>query len=228
MTQSLELQNSNPAPAPAYARLIASVWALTGALVLIALMFFISSISSATPLNQTQTLTGQLINKGDDSPLQMQLKSHGNLVNIDASPRIISVLRRLRPNDLMTVQGTVSADNSTVTIESIDRLGLQELLGAWRTRKWEVFEFKTYSQLELFLPSGLGDDDDQAGTPRVKTVNYAVTPDNDDGFSIFMSDENGVKMGFLKVAPDSLSIAIPDPQTGEISETISLVPVRFK
>lgn len=189
---------------------------------------------SATPAHAVG-LQGFLLNTAPNEPLRLQLKNSnlGALV-IDAPMGVLSLLRQLHTNDFLDLQGSISADNKSVTIETIDRLGLQELLGAWRTDRWEVFEFKNYTHLELFIPynaegnsqSAAKLTDETSGLPaRTRSLRYVVTPQNNTGLSIFISDENGVRLGFLTLGYRHLTIEMSDLKNGGIAERIQLVPV---
>ncbi len=192
------------------------------------------AMSLGMPMAQADTITGNMLHTGSAETLRIRVARDGQVLSIQANNDILKCLRRLRPADLVTVQGTVNALRQVLTIDSIDRLGLQELLGAWNSERWEIFEFKTFSQLELYIPS-VADTNNGKGKPRrdrhpfaghTRSLRYAITPDPDEMFSIFMTDNDDVRMGFLKVMPNKLVITVLDPKNGKVAETISLLRMR--
>jgi len=192
---------------------------------------FVLSLTLSVPRAQAADLQGFLLNTAPNQPLKLQLKNSDlDALIIEAPISMLALLRQLHTNDFMAIQGTISADKKSVTIETVDRLGLQELLGAWRTDRWEVFEFKNYTHLELFIPYTHDNGKSLTGATgfpsQTRSLRYVVTPVGNTGFSIFLSDENDVRLGFLTIGYRRLVIEMTDSKTGQISERIQLVPVN--
>jgi len=171
-----------------------------------------------------------MLNTRAGEALKIRIAQDGLILSIESNENNLKCLRRLRPLDLVTVQGNIDSLRQILTIDSIDRIGLQELLGAWNTDRWEIFEFKTFSLLDLYIPSisNAEKNADHALAGHARSFRYAITPEPDDVFSIFMTDDSDVRMGFLKVLPNKLVISVLDQKNGKIAEIISLSRMRPK
>jgi hypothetical protein len=171
-----------------------------------------------------------MLHTGSGEILKIRIARDGQLLGVEAAENVLKCLRRLRPLDLVIVQGSINSLRQVLTVDSIDRIGLQELLGAWNSDRWEIFEFKTFSLLDLYIPSisSGGNGGRHSLTGHARSFRYAITPEPDDVFSIFMTDDSDVRMGFLKVLPNKLVITVLDQKNGKVAEVISLSRMRAK
>jgi hypothetical protein len=171
------------------------------------------------------TISGTIRNDGDRSPIYIATGSQTSF-QADAKSDILALLHRLRTGDQITAQGSISSDGKKLVIDSVDRVGLQELLGAWRSSRWEIFEFRDFTSLNLYVPTVV--DEGSASLVRTHSLKYVITPEQNDRYSIFMSDNMNVRMGFLEVTANKLTLTVTDPKTGQVSENISLSPTHLQ
>lgn len=170
-------------------------------------------------------LTGDIQNNGTAQAITVIVKDSGKLVKLDAAPSFENVLRRLKSGDSITAQGSMNADQTRFSISSIDRIGLKDLLGTWKSTRWEIFEFQDFSQLNLYIPKVV-----EAGgvsLARTHSLKYVVTPEENDAFTIFMTDDSDVRMGFLEIGNNKLKLNVIDSHSGNVTESISLSPLYF-
>jgi hypothetical protein len=177
----------------------------------------------------------------------------GQTLTLDCRADLMVFLKRLHTGDSITARGNYSNGlangNSSVgalvgvslssdlnsdaialisekhfTIDSIDQVGLTQLLGTWRSSRWEIFEFQDFSQLNLYMPEM----QNQGNISLAKThsLKYIVTPDAENRFAIFMNDDRDVRMGFIELGPNQVTLTINDFYTGQVSENISLSPLN--
>lgn len=143
--------------------------------------------------------------------------------NVDVS----SGLARLRSGDFIAFEGQLSPGKKIAVIQSIDWVGLQRLLGYWRTSDRKLIEFASFTSLKFY--SGNPTDvfyRPNRRTPRyeseVQTLSYRVAPSVGSSWSIFLSNQGQAKFGRLVLVDNSMTISFFDGNTGKITKTITL------
>jgi hypothetical protein len=144
------------------------------------------------------------------------------------TPALMTDLQNLKTGDFIVGRGTLPTAISTpdqqnvVQLESIESVGLTELLGSWRSDNWEVFEFKDFTQLNLYQPTP-----NLSGPALQKTgqFQYVLAPDQGDRYSIFLSDDHSIQVGSIEFNSTGIALTVFDSQTGKVSQNISLSPI---
>ena len=136
-------------------------------------------------------------------------------------------INKLKNGDFISGTGLFSADNSELFLDSINSVGLVDLIGIWHTPKWDVFEFLDFSHLNLYVsrtqlfssaPSLFG----------FQTIRYSISP----GFtakkwSILLVDPQSVKIGTLSIRDGRwLEIEILDEVTGAVIQKVTLSKLK--
>lgn len=170
------------------------------------------------------TITGVIRRSGPSDSVLLDVDGAQNLLQVNAKFEVYQFLSHLRSGDQITVQGNVTTDQRHLVIQSVDRVGLQELIGMWHSATWEIYNFLDFSSLDLYLPSNPRS---TASVVRHESLKYVVTPTGGERYSIFMCDNQNVSLGFLEVSASRLTLTVTDPQTGQPGEKISLSPLRF-
>lgn len=120
-----------------------------------------------------------------------------------------------------------------VTIQAIESVGLQDLIGTWRSEKWEVIRFEDFTRISLYRPRF--HPQRHLNLAKLKELNYTLAPGLGSSYSIFLVEKRAsgpapIYVGRLsrKLGPKGLilELEILDPSTGEVSEVLSLSPVR--
>ncbi len=175
-------------------------------------------------LAQAEPIIGKLRKRGSKDPLELILSETKKVVAIDGRPEILGYLRSLNSGDSISGAGRFSNDGKKVYLESLDRVGLRQILGAWQSTSREIFEFKNYDTLNVYVPT-VKDDGDIA-LVQTRSLKYVLTPEKAKHFSIFMSDRTGhVRLGFLQLDKRKMEMTLTDSNTGQINEKISLWPL---
>jgi hypothetical protein len=162
-----------------------------------------------------------------ETGFRIKLKEQTEPLLIEASPAIVDTLRNLRVGSLIVGTGQVLPLQKKVQLDAIQTVGLKELIGTWQSSRWEVFEFRDFNKLMRYLPM-----ENEAGDFRLRFVesfDYAVAPDRDDLYSIFITDnQKRMMVGTLRFNEGSLLLTVYDSATGLESQKISLSPLFLK
>lgn len=180
-------------------------------------------LSFGASASQAEPIIGKLRNHGPERALELVLVKSSRIVTVEARPEIESYLRHLTTGDSISANGRVSNDGTRAFIESLDRVGMQELLGAWRSTSREIFEFQTYDKLNVYIPTVTYDG--AVSLAQTRSLKYVLTPEKDNRFSIFMTDQKGVvRLAFIRIENRKLEMTLTDFDTGQPKEKISLSP----
>lgn len=143
-------------------------------------------------------------------------------------PGIIKDIKKLRTGDYISGKGEYDASLQVVSLVTLEFVGLQKLLGRWENHESDIFDFKNFSQLDLYLAAP-SEDPSLANQPS-KRLRYTVAPDSGSGWSILMVDRfagnasHSIEVGNLSLYRGKLQIDIFDAKTGRIKRTIHLSP----
>ena len=164
-------------------------------------------------------------------------------LSISTSLAIRLALLELKNGDFVVVSGEFGDKNrdgisDEIRVDAIESVGLTQLIGSWRSSKWDVVRFEDFNSLSLYRAKSRGAQ--RLGTPpgaraelaKLKDLSYTLAPEQGSSYSIFLAEKNSfrvpapVYVGHLELKPDSLKLEILDPMTGHASEVLSLLPVR--
>lgn len=121
-------------------------------------------------------------------------------------------LEKLNNGDI--VKGTASLIQETYVIESIDFVGLQRLLGLWKTKS-TIVNFVDFSTVQFHIPGMLNN------------YNYAISPTNmNDQWQVYFSDSSSVILGALTVSDQNATITLFDTETGNVTESLELKKIQ--
>lgn len=138
-------------------------------------------------------------------------------------------LQKMREGDFIVGRGEILTDRKIIALESIETVGLRQILGTWRSANWNVFEFKDFNRLTLYTAQAAP----AHSTPRVtakRQMSYTLAPGNGDSWSIFMADKQGVQIGELRFGTGArrMNMTLYDYDTGRITQRLELAPVARK
>lgn len=187
-------------------------------------LLVIGTVFAAASGARADALRGFILKSGGASYLQVQTENgKSQRLAIAAQSAIVDTsIKRLKSGDYLVARGAVLPETNSVQIEAIESLGLQALVGAWSTSRLEVYEFKDFSRLNLYVPNS-----DRKGHPIVKAgeFQYAITPDQGSKYSIFLSSSKDLMVGSIEFRKSRLMLKVVDPKTGEVSAELSLSPL---
>jgi hypothetical protein len=191
------------------------------------LSFVVALTLLLTPVEGvSQTIVGFLKNQSATEDLRLIVKESKEPLKILAQPYLLSSLRSLRDGNLIVASGRMDLATQAVRIDAIQTLGLQELIGTWQSSRWEIFEFRDFSRLNLYMP--MEKDNGSIGISHSHSLAYTITPESGDRYSIFISDQKKIMLGTLRLHEKKLELAVYDSDSGKIAENISLSPIFLK
>lgn len=134
-----------------------------------------------------------------------------------------STLTRLSDGDLIIANGSLDTQRGVALIESVDFVGLKQIIGRWYTRDSKgIMRFNTYQDVDvisLVLASG------SATVVAQKSLKYTVSPSNGGDWIMFLSDERSTQMGSFYIKDNVATLKLFNTQTGDVSQVIRLQKV---
>ncbi|MBK7842686.1 MAG: hypothetical protein IPJ71_03165 [Bdellovibrionales bacterium] len=143
---------------------------------------------------------------------------------------IANDMQKLRTGDYISGKGEYDAILQEVSLVTLEFVGLQKLLGRWENHKSDIFDFKNFSQLDLYLATPTGS---SLAVQPSRRLRYTIAPDSGSGWSILMVDSlaenasHSIEVESLSIIREKLRIDIFDAKTGQIKRTIHLLPATI-
>lgn len=144
---------------------------------------------------------------------------------IEASPQSERDIGKLKLGDFLVARGSLDKATNVAHVDVIETVGLRGLIGPWQSGSKKVYEFEDFSRLNLYREFR---DSTGVTLSKFKQMNYSVSPEAGGRYSIFMSDNRSIKIGFLDFEARGIKLTVIDPKTGRVSENISLSPLPVK
>lgn len=154
--------------------------------------------------------THLLVQKDDGTQIAVRM--------VSTDPLVSGSISMLKAGDYLVARGTLS--ETTATIDAIESLGLQALVGVWTSEKLEVYEFKDFTRLNLYVPN-----DARSQIVMAGQFQYMIAPDQGTRYQFFMSNNGSVSVGSLQFRKSHLVLNVVDPKTGQSSADIVLSPL---
>ena len=173
------------------------------------------SWAGASLEGKVHRLNGELILTMAEDGREFRLFTRNSYVMTD--------LQKLEDGDYLSGTGWIHENSSAVEVTAVEFVGLSKMLGLWHTSDWRVFDFKNFSQLDLYLPTK----SKALNALHLRSLRYTVAPDGGTDWSILIVDSNSVDVGNLFVRKDSMRIEVFDPKTGNVATTIDLSPLNW-
>lgn len=169
-------------------------------------------ISIVTSISKAETVNGFIV-RGSLGWSLVSADDQNQWSVIPNDDNVLDSLNKLKSRDYIVGQGSVSS--GTIRLETIDFVGLRNLLGLWISDStW--FNFKTFTQANIYW----GVDDSSAVTPI--RMQYSVAPGATKAWQIFFSDDKLVQIASLKIENDEAMLEFYNPDTGDVVKTLNL------
>ena len=130
------------------------------------------------------------------------------------------VLTRLGDGDFIMAAGLIDPDSGTVMIQSIDLVGLRDMIGLWNTQDSEgVVNFRNYSEMNIthHLEGSTNE------VVRGQNFKYSVVPSfTQNSWIMFLSDDKQTQMGLLDLKANRATIQLMNSETGNVSRILQL------
>jgi len=192
---------------------------VTVSLIVLTLAYLL--FASLPPASASESLRGFVHqSKGQ---LTIALKSSATPFRVTPSSGSHENLSSLHDGDYVILTGNVNQANHTIEIEAIESVGLQALLGIWRTQQWQVFEFRDFNRLNLY--GSTMTPPSPVGLEKLREFSYILAPNSDNKFTIILTDDKEVHAGVIELADKSVHLQLFDSKTGQVAQDISLSPL---
>lgn len=147
-----------------------------------------------------------------------------------ANNEVSATLNHLRTGDYLAFEGYISPAQRKAVIQSIDWVGLQRLLGFWKTSDRKLIEISSFTSMKFHQ----GNPTEVFFTgrrPRYETtsvnVSYRVAPSVGTSWSIFIANQGKYKLGRMLLDGKDMTINFFDSETGRVTKTVSLQKVPY-
>lgn len=175
------------------------------------LTFFFGFSALAVSFTGTVRRTGSELRFVDDSDKKSYRLEAG-------TPLVASYLNRVNDGDFLSVDGTKSYRDVSVTVGSISYVGLTRLLGTWYGDDSYCYNFTSYT--EFSITQRLGDKCLATAKPD---YTYLISPDSDSWVIIISAQHGGNYIGDVSfVGAQEAQIQLYDPETGDILRYVHL------
>lgn len=132
-------------------------------------------------------------------------------------------IKRLNNGDFASVTANFSSiASSLIYVTSVDYIGLESLIGIWRSETDMCYEFTSFTRLYVFAPNKEGQCERDVNPDKYGKYNYFINPDVG-AWTMLISNSNSEFFGELSIINDShLEIELFDNQTDATLGTIVL------
>ncbi|MGZ3689913.1 MAG: hypothetical protein ACXVAX_00330 [Pseudobdellovibrio sp.] len=133
------------------------------------------------------------------------------------TPIISSYLNKLSEGDFISVDGTLSADQNLLTVQSINYVGLRALLGTWSGDDNHCYNFTSHTDFTVSMKIG-----DYCLNSRSSDYTYLLNPNTYQWVMLVSGDYNSYVGDVDFITKQSVEIDLYDSQTGDILRKLKL------
>lgn len=136
-------------------------------------------------------------------------------------------LERLKPGDYASVTATVDELNPNhIYVTSVDYVGLQTLLGTWKSEINLCYEFTGFTTFYVYTPNNKGlcvrQNNKNSFKPQVNKYNFFINPDIDAWNLLISSTDNNFVGELMIHDANNIEIQLFDNQTDAVLDSIVL------
>ena len=165
---------------------------------------------------QAETIKGPSVK--EPSGIYINLSNLGTLYKINTeamSPLLRELFHYLESDDYFDGFGRVDTTSKNIYLGGVDSIGLDRLIGVWKSDSNDTYSFTNFSSLELSY------NPDSLSVPPPKKFRYRITPNNNGQWSIlFIGDD--IHIGTLIVDHQTSTLQLYDQETGQLLKVIRL------
>lgn len=186
------------------------------------LLFVLGLVVSSTALS-AQQIAGKVERIGHRAFLKTNAQEACHKFQIMANSKEVSeVIHKLSTGDSLTASGVKANDTCTVYIDSVDYVGLKDLLGYWYAKEGyvKVHDFTSVSVYSLELVN-LKNSKEFSNVDSIE-FRYSITPSNGKEWVLFLSTAESTTFATIDLQNHLATIKIYDSENGSIMRTIRL------
>jgi hypothetical protein len=144
---------------------------------------------------KADSIRGVLIRKSPDSVFIRLVDSNESLTLKPVYQAVLTQLNKLKSGDVLKGSGHFRDSDSgerVVMLESIDFVGVRDLLGTWMAPNSALVDFIDFDRIRVKLPAFVG--------IKPYQLTYSLAPSsNESDWMIFLRDSESVVLGSLKL-----------------------------
>ncbi|WP_413584270.1 hypothetical protein [Bdellovibrio sp. HCB274] len=187
------------------------------------LLFFVLTLVTSAVVASAQTVGGTVALKGQ----QMFLKTDdpcNNYLVASNNETALSALVKLAPGDVITATGKKNPAHCTVSIESVEYVGLRRMLGNWYSSE-AVINVQDFNTMKFYAAqkiSETGNKDYKSISQTPIEYSYSLVPSSGKEWVMFLSDSKSTTFGTIQFHRGSAVLKIYSSDTGALNKTLIL------
>ncbi len=157
----------------------------------------------------------------EDKKLRLKEESSGKSYELESdSAEVRKILKKLKKEDYISFDGARSATVTSIRVDSVNFVGLHDLLAAWKGDDHYCYNFNSFTEFSIYPK-----ENSQCRTmPKTaRKYSYTVNPTEEGNWVILLSDDKANYAADLTVkTSSSIQIQLYDSNTGYILKVIKL------
>ncbi len=150
------------------------------------------------------------------------LKSTGKKYSIvPASTEIALQMSKLKVNDFISLEGRIDDKQSTITVNSMNYVGLKDLLGNWVGDDDYCYAFLSFSNLSIFTKTVMNTCDFHVDRLS-RDFSYTINPATASWLVLLSDNEDSYIMDLVVRSKVAAELSLYDTRSGDILREIKL------
>jgi hypothetical protein len=186
------------------------------------LIFVLTAMMSAGAF-AAQPVGGVVAIDGRNMYLKSEDPCHRYLV-VSKSESSLSALVKLAAGDFFTATGLKNPGDCTVSIETVEYVGLRRMLGNWYSRD-AVINVQDFNSMKYYPAQSVVTKGDRVYTQvsaNPVEYNYSLVPGSGKEWVLFLSDSKSTTFGTIQFDRGTAVMKINNSITGEVIRTLLL------
>ncbi|MEK2688558.1 hypothetical protein [Bdellovibrio sp. GT3] len=179
------------------------------------LLFFVLTLVTSAVAIAANTVGGTVALKGQ----QMFLKTDdpcNNYLVASNNEIALSALVKLAPGDVITATGKKNPAHCTVSIDSVEYVGLRRMLGSWYSTE-AVITVEDFNSMKFYAA-----EKDHKWSQTPIEYNYSLVPASGKEWVMFLSDSKSTQFGTIQFSRGSAVLKMYSSDTGALNKTLIL------
>ncbi len=150
------------------------------------------------------------------------LKSTGKkYLLVPANDEIASQISKLKSTDFVSLDGHLNNEQQIISVQSLNYVGLHDLLGDWSGDDDYCYSFASFSDLRIFIKNDKNKCDFQE-SHKSRDFGYTINPATQ-GWLVLLSDNDDSYLMDLAIkSKTTVELSLYDSQSGDILRNIKL------
>ena len=157
----------------------------------------------------------------EDKKLRLKEGFTGKSYELNSdSIEVRKILKKLKKDDYISFDGARSATVTSIRVDSVNFVGLHDLIAAWRGDDQYCYNFVNFTSFSIYPKEN---SQCQINPKSSRKYSYTVNPTDDGNWVILLSDEEANYVADLTLKTSrSIQIQLYDSNTGYILKLIKL------